>query len=111
MTMTIVKAIVSLAIIFGATYVGKKMPTLAGLIGVMPLTGLLVLVWLCIENPDSKDIMLGYSRGAFWGVLPSLAFFATLFACVKLGLPIWGSILAAMAVWILGAVIHQYLLG
>lgn len=107
MGLTIVKAVLSLAIIFVATYVGKKAPSLAGLIGVMPLTGLLVFIWLCIENKDAQQIMLGYSRGALWGVLPSLAFFAMLFLAIRYGLPAWAAIGAAMLVWVVGAIIHQ----
>jgi hypothetical protein len=39
-----IKAVFSIIIIFLATAVGRKFPSAAGLIGVMPLTGALVLV-------------------------------------------------------------------
>jgi hypothetical protein len=40
----VLKIALSLAIILTATAVGRKWPALAGLVGVMPLTGALVLV-------------------------------------------------------------------
>ena len=111
MFFTVIKGLLSLAIIYGATYVGKKAPSLAGLIGVMPLTGMLAFIWLCIENKSRQDLMTEYSKGAFWGILPSLAFFAALLFGIKYGLPVWAAISAAMVIWIGGAVIHQYWLG
>ncbi len=50
----IIKATISLAIIFLATGLARRFPSLAGLIGVMPLTGALVLVWTYLENRGSK---------------------------------------------------------
>lgn len=56
----LIKAVLSVVIILAATTVGKKLPSTAGLIGVMPLAGALVRnlplpivlvasfgVWLC----------------------------------------------------------------
>ncbi len=47
---TLIKAIISVIIILIATEIGKRIPSAAGLIGVMPLTGALVLVWIYLEN-------------------------------------------------------------
>ena len=46
----LIKAILSVVIILIATAIGKKLPSAAGLIGVMPLTGALVLVWMYVES-------------------------------------------------------------
>jgi hypothetical protein len=40
--------IFSLIVIVAATAIGKRLPSAAGLIGVMPLTGALVLIWVYI---------------------------------------------------------------
>ena len=42
----LIKIIISLIVIVAATAVGKRLPSAAGLIGVMPLTGAIVLVWV-----------------------------------------------------------------
>ncbi|MGD8561301.1 MAG: hypothetical protein PVG03_02145 [Desulfarculaceae bacterium] len=40
----LIKVLLSVGIILAATAVGKRFPSTAGLLGVMPLTGALVLV-------------------------------------------------------------------
>ena len=44
----VIKLLISVGVIVFCTQIGRKLPTLAGLIAVMPLTGLIVLLWLCI---------------------------------------------------------------
>jgi hypothetical protein len=41
----LIKIIISLIVIVAATKIGKRLPSAAGLIGVMPLTGTLVVVF------------------------------------------------------------------
>ena len=60
----VVKLLISLGIIIFCTQVGRKLPTLAGLIAVMPLTGLVVLVWLYLDNPGNFGLMSDYTKGA-----------------------------------------------
>lgn len=45
----LLKIILSITIILVATAIGKKLPSTAGLVSVMPLTGVLVLVWMYLE--------------------------------------------------------------
>jgi len=71
----IVKLIISLIIILICTYLGKKMPSLSGLIATMPLTGLLVLIWLYAENKKDYSLLTKYTTGALWGIIPSILFF------------------------------------
>ena len=70
-----IKAALSLVIIFVATGIAKRFPSAAGLIGVMPLTGALVLVWIYLENKGDQRIMEDYTRGALWGILPIILFY------------------------------------
>jgi len=105
-----IKTIISLAIIMFCTYIGRKVPTLAGLIATMPLTALIVFCWLYKDNPGKPDIVTGYSKGAAFGVLPSLFFFISAFVCLKKGLPFSVTIAVSFVVWFLGAIIHQLVL-
>ncbi len=61
-----IKLSISVCIILFCTWiVGKhKLPTLAGLITVMPLTSLIVLVWLYLDNPGNFNLMTDYTKGA-----------------------------------------------
>jgi uncharacterized membrane protein (GlpM family) len=90
--------------------IARKMPSLAGLIAVMPLTGLIVLVWLYLDNPGNFALMTDYAKGAFWGIVPTILFFLVAFLCFQKHLPLWIVLCASFAVWLVGAFFHQLLL-
>jgi uncharacterized membrane protein (GlpM family) len=106
----VIKLLISLSIILLCSGIGKKLPSLAGLIAVMPLTGLLVLIWLYLDNPGDFELMTNYTRGALWGIIPSVLFFLAAFFCFQKHLPLWIVLCASFAVWIIAAFIHQLLL-
>ncbi len=106
----IVKLIITLVIILFCTYIGKKLPSLAGLIATMPLTGLLVLVWLYTENKENYSLLTKYTTSALWGIIPSILFFTTAWLCFKKGLPFPIILVAAFSVWLVGAFVHQWFL-
>ena len=106
----VLKLLISLAVIVFCTQIGRKNPTLAGLIAVMPLTGLIVLLWLHSENPGNVELMTKYTKGALWGILPSILFFLVAFLCFRKHIPLWLVLCASSAVWVIAAAIHQWLL-
>ena len=83
---------------------------MAGLIAVMPLTGLVVLVWLYTEAPGNFNLMTEYTKGALWGIVPSILFFLVALMCFRRQLSLWIVLCASFAVWLIGAFIHQWLL-
>lgn len=105
------KLLISVCIIVLCTQIGRKLPSLAGLIAVMPLTGLVVLVWLYQDNPGNFKVMTEYTRGALWGIVPSILFFLVALICFRKQLPLWTVLCASFAVWLLAAFVHQWLLG
>lgn len=105
-----VKLLISLLVILLATQVGRRFPSLAGLIAVMPLTGLLVLLWLYWDRPGDFALMVGYCEGALLGIVPTILFFVTALLCFRRHLPLWAVLTASFAVWLLGAFVHQWLL-
>ena len=104
------KILFSIAIILGATAVAKRYPSLAGLIGVMPLTGALVLVWVYLENRGDQLVMVSFAKGALWGMLPSLLFFLVAFFCFKKGFSLPLVLGSSFLVWLTAAGVHQALL-
>jgi len=110
MTQTVVKLLISFAIILLCTQIGRKFPSLAGLIAVMPLTGLIVLVWLYTENSGDSEVMITYVEGALWGILPSILFFLVAFFCFKKDLSLPIVLFASFTVWLIGAFVHQWFL-
>lgn len=106
----VIKLLISLCVISICAGIARKAPTLAGLIAVMPLTGLIVLVWLYLDNPGNFTLMTDYTKGALWGIVPSILFFLVAFACFHKQLPLWIVLCASFAVWLVGAFFHQWLL-
>lgn len=106
----LIKIVLSLMIILLATLAAKRFPSVAGLIGVMPLTGALVLAWVYLENQGDPGIMTGFAKGALWGILPSILFFLVAFFCLKKSMPLTAVLLVSLAAWLVGAVVHQWLL-
>jgi uncharacterized membrane protein (GlpM family) len=106
----VLKLLVSVCIILLCTQIGRRLPTLAGLIAVMPLTGLIVLLWLYTDNPQNFTLMTQYCKGALWGIVPSILFFLVAFICFRKHLPLWLVLCASFAVWSIAAFVHQWLL-
>ena len=54
----VIKLLISVCIILFCTWIvdKHKLPTLAGLITVMPLTSLIVLIWLYLDNPGKFNL-------------------------------------------------------
>jgi uncharacterized membrane protein (GlpM family) len=105
-----IKLLISVCIIVLCTLIAQKRPTLAGLIAVMPLTGLIVLVWVYLDNPGNFNLITDYIKGALWGILPSILFFLMAFICFRKHLSLWVVLCASFAVWLIAAFFHQWLL-
>ena len=107
----ILKLSISLAVIIFCTQIGKRFPSLGGLIATMPLTGLLVLVWLYSDNPGNYDLMVKYTKGALWGILPSILFFLVAYLCFERHFSLTIVLIASFGIWLVGAFVHQLILG
>lgn len=107
----LLKLLISVSIIIFCTQIGRKLPSLAGLIAVMPLTSLVVLIWLYLDHPGDFNLMADYSKGALWGIIPTILFFLVAVICFQRQLPFWMVLCAGFAVWLAAAFVHQLLLG
>lgn len=106
----LLKASLSLIVIFAATALAKRLPSAGGLIATMPLAGALVLVWVYLENGSEKGFMQVFAKGAIWGILPSIVFYVTAFFCFKWEKSLAITLLASFAAWGLAAIVHQLIL-
>jgi uncharacterized membrane protein (GlpM family) len=104
-----IKVTLSVVIILAATAIGKKLPTTAGLIGVMPLTGALVLVWMHLESKGDAGVMQQFTKGALWGIVPSILFFVVALFCFRRGLPLSLVLISSFGAWLGAALVHQWL--
>jgi len=103
----VVKVGVTLAVIALAAWLGKRTPTLGGLLATMPLTGVIVMLWLHAEKPGEPQLMIDYTKGALFGIVPSILFFVAVWLALRHGFPLWMVVPAGLAVWLLAAVLHQ----
>jgi uncharacterized membrane protein (GlpM family) len=106
----LIKIVITLCVVLFCTEVGRKLPSLAGLIAVMPLTGLVVLVLLYLENPGNSGLVTEYCKGALWGIVPSILFFFVALLCFQKRLSLPLVLCASFAVWFVAAFVHQWLL-
>ena len=106
----LIKAALSVIIILAATTIGRKLPSTAGLIGVMPLAGALVLVWIYLDSEGNSQVMQSFTKGALWGILPSILFYLVAFFCSRRNLSLPVVLVASFGVWLCAAVVHQWML-
>ncbi|MGD9504361.1 MAG: DUF3147 family protein [Syntrophobacteraceae bacterium] len=106
----IVKILITTVIISGAAETAKRLPSLGGLIATMPLTSLIVLMWIYADEPGNHGALLGYARGALWGMLPTALFFLAAYLCFRMRLSLAVALSVGFGVWLLGALLHQWLL-
>lgn len=106
----IIKLLLSNLIILLCVWLGKRLPTLAGLVATMPLTSLIVLLWLRSESPGDDRLLSGYVGGVFFGVIPTLLFFGAAWFCLRKGVQLPAALAVGFALWLAGAAMHQLLL-
>jgi uncharacterized membrane protein (GlpM family) len=106
----LLKITCSAAVVITATALARKLPSLAGLIATMPLTALMVMIWITFEH-GGQDRMTNYSRGAFWGVLPSMLFYGAAYICYRRGYTLPAVLAVSFAVWLIAAGVHYSMLG
>ncbi len=104
------KLLITNVIIISCTLIGKKFPSLGGLIATMPLTSLLVLIWLHSDDPGNHRLMVSYTEGVLWGIIPTILFFAVAYFCFNKQFSLPLALAAGFSVWLLGALVHQWLL-
>jgi len=81
----------------------------AGLVGVMPLTGALVLVWVAIDSGSDPRIMQQFTWGASGACCPLCSSsWSPSAASARLPLPV--VLAASFGAWLAAALVHQWAL-
>lgn len=107
MLQTILKLAVSVAIILACTAIARRLPSAAGLLATMPLTSLIVLVWIWGEHRGQNTLLADYARGAMWGIVPTIGFYAAAMYGFRRQWPLYAVLAVGFAVWGVGAWCHQ----
>ncbi|MBI5184839.1 MAG: DUF3147 family protein [Nitrospinae bacterium] len=103
------KILVSAVVIGLLSELAKRLPVLSGLLTAMPLTTLLVLLWLYVEGKDSRHLS-DFSVSVFWGIFPTLFFFLGMIYGFKKEMGFWVSLGLGFSVWLVSAMMHIRLL-
>lgn len=106
----LLKLLVTNLVIIACVKIGKSMPTLGGLIATMPLTSLIVMVWLHLDSGGDRGLMGRYTAGVLAGIGPTILFFLVAWSALRRGLPFGLAVGAGFLAWGCGAALHQYLL-
>ena len=76
----------------------------------MPLTGALVLVWIYVENKGNPEIIQKFTKGALWGILPTILFYLVALFCFRKQIPFAIILVSSFGIWIVAAAVHQWIL-
>ncbi|MBN1787833.1 MAG: DUF3147 family protein [Sedimentisphaerales bacterium] len=104
------KLAITVVIIIFCSQIGRKAPTLAGLIATAPITTLIVLMWLWSDKSGDFKLMTDYTVGVLWGIIPTVLFFLAAFFCFRKHLSILPTLAVSSAIWLVSAVVHQLIL-
>ncbi len=88
------KLIVSALIIVAVSEIAKRNSGVGALLASLPLTTLLAIIWMQIENTPNLQIAELVEQ-VFWLVLPSLLFFIIFPLLLKQGVDFWLSLFLA----------------
>ena len=100
-----IKVAISAFIIVILSELAKRMPSLSGVIAAMPLTTLLVIIWLKVEK-SSSNIIISFSKGVIIGIIPTVIFFI-LFIILLKKIPFITSLLLSILAWLIVVLIFQ----
>lgn len=106
----VIKLLLANCIIIAVVLIGRKMPSLSGLLVTMPITSLAALLMLYWNSQDRQKTMIEFTKGALWGIAPTILFFISAYFCFNKGYPLWLVLLISFVCWLLGAVLHQLIL-
>ncbi len=104
------KGLVSAVIIVALSELARRHAVLSGLLAAMPLTTLLVILWVYVDTRNVAKIE-AFSQSVLWALLPTAFFFVALVVALKRGLSFWPALGLSMGLWMVGAFIHLWLLG
>lgn len=105
----LLKIAITVFTVLAASFLAKRHGWLGALVASLPLTSLLVLVWLYADTRDSRQVA-NLSMDIFWFVLGALPFFLALTGTLRQGWSIGLAFAAAIAAGFIGVTLVQWML-
>jgi len=105
----LLKIAITVALVVAASLIARRSGWLGALVASLPLTSLLVLLWLYADTRDPKQIA-DLAMGIFWFVLGSLPFFVVLAFALRQGWNVALAFVVAALTAFVGVTLVQWLL-
>lgn len=105
----LLKLFITVALVLVASLLARRTGWLGALVASLPLTSLLVLVWMYADTRDPFRVA-DLSMGIFWFVLGSLPFFLVLALALRRGWTVGLAFGSAMVAGFIGVTLTQWLL-
>lgn len=105
----LLKAAITVALVLAASFLAKRHGWIGALVASLPLTSLLVLVWLYADTRDAGQVA-DLSMGIFWFVLGGLPFFVVLAIALRQGWNVFLAFGVAAITAFAGVTLVQWLL-
>ena len=102
----LIKTIISALLIAAVSELAKRFPSTGGLIAAMPLTTLLVLIWLYVDTGDYQ-LAATFTRSVLFAIIPTIFFFITALFLFRRGVPFVAVLFLSFVVFAAAALIHQ----
>ena len=100
MTYNIIKVVISAILIALISEVAKRSSFFVAILASIPLVSVMAMIWLYIDTHDSAQVVQ-LSRSIFWLVLPSLVLFITFPLLIRLQLPFYAALGAAVVLMVI----------
>ena len=100
MIYSIIKVVISAILIALISEVDKRSTFFGAILASIPLVSVMAMIWLYVDTHDS-DQVVQLSRSIFWLVLPSLVLFIIFPLLIRLQLPFYIALGAAVVLMVI----------
>ncbi len=108
--MIFLKAIITAFVVVLLSELAKRFSVISGILAAMPLTTLLVLLWVYVDTKD-RNLILRFSEAVLYALVPTAVFFLVFIFLMKRDYSFLSSLLIAFLGWGLLAFFVFRLLG
>ena len=100
MIYNIIKVVISAILIALISEVAKRSTFFGAILASIPLVSVMAMIWLYVDTHDSAQVVQ-LSKSIFWLVIPSLVLFITFPLLIRLQLPFYTALGAAVVLMVI----------
>ncbi|WP_251055692.1 MULTISPECIES: DUF3147 family protein [Exiguobacterium] len=108
MTAFLVKVLSSALVIGLVTEVARRSPSLGGVLSALPVVSLISFAWLVKQGSERAELST-FLKSVLLGLPATFLLLAVLYGLIRLGIPVFYSVLGATSLFIVCWYIQRYL--